>query len=657
MLKGCVVLKKDCAIAFRHKLCVGIKEGFLKLKIRIFTTIGVVVLVFILPNFSNAATLFLSPSSGNYNSGGQMSVSVRINTESEAINAVDGTIGFNPDILEVSSVTKGTAVSLWVQEPSYSNKAGNVNFGGVILNPGYYGSNGNILTINFRAKGSGKAEISFKAGSVLANDGYGTNVLKAMSGASFNINVSSSQQLQDYPAQAPIAISDFEIFSSTHPDQDKWYSNNNPLFKWNVLSGVSEVILVLSRRANSPPIISYSPPISEKLLTDLDEGEWYLNARFRTAAGLGPITSFRFNIDTVVPRPFNIVRLDVDDLTNPRPELLFETSDATSGIDRYELTINGGKPVNILPNEASRVYAMPLQRPGEKTVEIKVIDKAGNSVSSMTKIIVKSVPIPKPKIKDIILLGIEADKAAIIKEETEAGALVREVLVRGEIEQEVLVEEMAAQKTVKVKAVVGDTFKLKSNNILGQISESQKSDELDLIKTIESPTDEDGGFEIKIDDLGVGTYIIRTYGKDERGAVSDTFSDVVLKVVDRSVFTQFVGRISNIFDWFVNLLSGGWFLIAVGMAIASLAILVAKRVIPFIINETSKIKFIASEYQVSKKLKKLDSKTKLELKILEKDIKKELELLNKIASHRSLHSDEQYLRNKLEKYYSILRKL
>ena len=142
-------------------------------------------LVFILPNFSNAATLFLSPSSGNYNSGGQMSVSVRINTESEAINAVDGTIGFNPDILEVSSVTKGTAVSLWVQEPSYSNKAGNVNFGGVILNPGYYGSNGNILTINFRAKGSGKAEISFKAGSVLANDGYGTNVLKTLGTASF----------------------------------------------------------------------------------------------------------------------------------------------------------------------------------------------------------------------------------------------------------------------------------------------------------------------------------------------------------------------------------------------------------------------------------------------------------------------------------------
>lgn len=84
--------------------------------------------------------------------------------------------------------------------------------------------------------------------------------------------------------------------------------------------------------------------------------------------------------------------------------------------------------------------------------------------------------------------------------------------------------------------------------------------------------------------------------------------------------------------------------------------MVAKGV-PHLAGEIEKIRYIASEYRIQKKLKKLDHKTNLELKILEKDIKKELDLLNKIASHRSLHPEESYLRNKLEKYYNTLKKL
>ena len=79
--------------------------------------------------------------------------------------------------------------------------------------------------------------------------------------------------------------------------------------------------------------------------------------------------------------------------------------------------------------------------------------------------------------------------------------------------------------------------------------------------------------------------------------------------------------------------------------------------IPYFVAEIKKLQFIASEYHASKKLKKLDSKTKLELKILEKDIKKELELLSKIAHHRSLHPDEQYLRSKLERYRNIIKNI
>ena len=579
-----------------------------------------------------------------------MNVSIRVNTEGEAVNAVDGTVGFNPDILEVSSVNKGTAVSLWVQEPSYSNKAGNISFGGVILNPGYNGSNGNILTINFRAKGVGNAEVVFKAGSVLANDGYGTNVLKAMNGASFNINAPNSQQPQASPTQIPAVVSSFEISSSTHPNQDKWYSNKNPVFEWQLPSDARSVKLVLAKNLSSPPLIAYDPPISRKELSDVADGVWYFKVQFDTGRVSKPIATYKFQIDTQEPADFIVDRIDEDDLTNPRPELVFESSDGLSGIDRYEMKIGDGDWFNIEPNLAGKPYKLSFLLPGTHEVLLKAIDKAGNSTSSNIKVVVKPVSIPKPSIKEIFFPQTKIDNVTIVKEE----ATVKEATVKGIV----MVKDVA----IKVVAVKVDVLKLEDGNTFGQISGSVKNTNEKLIKTIEAPIDEGGNFEAKIENLETGTYIIRTYGKDERGAVSDAFSDVVLKVVgNNSVLTQFAKWVSGAtlrgFDSLINLLSRGWLLIMVGAVIASLVILTIKNVAPFIADETRKIRYIASEYRASKKLKKLDSKTKLELKILEKDIKKELELLNKIANHRSLHSDEQYLRNKLEKYYNVIKKL
>ena len=619
--------------------------------------------IFLLPQISHAATLFLSPSSGDYNAGGQISISVKVNTEGESINAVDGTIGFNPAMLEVKSVAKGSVMNLWVQEPSYSNSAGNVNFGGVVLNPGYSGSSGNIIIVVFKAKATGKAEVNFKAGSVLANDGYGTNVLKAMNGASFNIATGAIQQqpLASPKAEAPVVVSGFEISSSTHPDQNKWYSNNDPVFQIKFPSDAKELNLVLSRNEKSTPKIKYTPPIFEKILEDVEEGAWYLHANYRDKSGLSQTIKYKFQVDTEKPSDFNITRVDKDDLTNPQPEILFESSDELSGLDHYELKIGEGEWFTISPDLAGKSYKLPFQSPGTREVLVKAIDKAGNSISSNTEIVIKPVSIPPPLIKEVVLPKTSIDKVAIIKEEVEV--VVKEVVVKEVVVKEVVVKGLIVKDgvVVKVAAVIVDILKLENSNSLGQISDSVKDANKKLIKTIEIPVDENYNFEAKIDNLEAGTYIIRTYAKDVRGAISDAFSDVVLKVAGESTLAKFVtwvsGAIMSGFDSLVRFLSEGWFLIAVVAIIASLFILIVKRVVPHLAGEIEKIRYIASEYRAQKKLKKLDHKTKLELKILEKDIKKELELLSKIANHRSLHPEESYLKNKLEKYHNTLKKL
>ena len=76
------------------------------------------------------------------------------------MNAAEGTVSFSKDELSVVSLLKnGSIVNLWAQEPSFSNSAGSVDFSGIVLNPGYTGSAGKILTIAFKAKAEGETSL------------------------------------------------------------------------------------------------------------------------------------------------------------------------------------------------------------------------------------------------------------------------------------------------------------------------------------------------------------------------------------------------------------------------------------------------------------------------------------------------------------------
>lgn len=141
-----------------------------------------------LPGVARAASLYLSPSTGSYNVGKTFSVSVYVSSADEAMNAASGVISFPSDKLEVISLSKsGSIFSLWVQEPSFSNIFGTINFEGIVLNPGFTGARGKIISVNFRAKAAGSASLNFSSGSVLANDGKGTNILTDMRGGTYTL--------------------------------------------------------------------------------------------------------------------------------------------------------------------------------------------------------------------------------------------------------------------------------------------------------------------------------------------------------------------------------------------------------------------------------------------------------------------------------------
>lgn len=140
-----------------------------------------------LPALAQAATLSFSPQSASYTVGSLMAVSIYASSPDQAMNAVAGMVSFPKDKLDVVSLSKdGSIINLWVRDPSVSATVGQINFEGVVLNPGFIGSSGKILKIIFRIKTPGNATIQFASGSVLANDGVGTDILTSLGKASFS---------------------------------------------------------------------------------------------------------------------------------------------------------------------------------------------------------------------------------------------------------------------------------------------------------------------------------------------------------------------------------------------------------------------------------------------------------------------------------------
>jgi len=351
--------------------------------------------IFNLPE-ANAATLYFNPSSGGFTVNDIFTVNVFVNTEGQRINVAEAKINFPTEFLEVVSISKTNSIfSLWVEEPSFSNSAGVISFVGGLPTPGFTGSAGKIFSVVFKAKKPGSATLIFSSGVVRADDGYGTDVLKTRAQARFTLLPVEVPPTVP-PVTPPIVGAPAAplISSPTHPDSNKWYSNNSPKFIWGVPSGITGVRLLVGRLPTAAPTVIYPGPISERQLEDLADGVWYFHVQLRNKAGWGGISHFKFQIDTQPPKPFKIEVKEGKETTNPQPTLFFEATDEMSGIDYYEIIIDGKAPIKTEKSE----YKIPFQDLGKHTIIVKAVDKAGNETLAMTEI--EILPIEAPVITD-----------------------------------------------------------------------------------------------------------------------------------------------------------------------------------------------------------------------------------------------------------------
>lgn len=333
-------------------------------------------------NSASAATLQINSSSATMSPGGIMTLSVVLNSEGVAINNVEAKIIFPKDLLEVVSISKsGSVFSLWVEEPTYSNIAGVIAFDGGIPTPGFNGPNGTVLSIVVKVKATGQADIIFSDAIVRANDGLGTNVLSSKNSKTITITNKVELVPIETPAVAAL-IPALQIISPTHPNQEQWYKNNDPVFQWVVPPEVDAVQTTIDNTTSAVPHVIYSPVISEKSVKDLKDGTWYLKVRARKDGKWGPTNTYITRIDTTNPIK-NYVTFSYDDdkkILNINTDIV----DETSGLDYYEIYVN-----NLLVKKVPSVefingsYNFLFDTPGDNIVRLLAVDRAGNSVESL----------------------------------------------------------------------------------------------------------------------------------------------------------------------------------------------------------------------------------------------------------------------------------
>src|SRR3989344_2199055 len=355
----------------------GIHKIFLFFSLFIFSFFGV--------RAADAATLYFSPSSGNFSVGNVFTVNVLVNTENADINNAETTVNFPSGLLEIISISKsGSIFSLWVEEPSFSNSAGTLSLNGGLPTPGFKGASGKVISATFRVKKAGSASLIFSSAAIRANDGYGTDIFRAGTQAQFNLISGEPSPPPKKDISTEKILEALQISSSTHPVQDKWYSNNDPVFQFKIPSDARELNLVLSRNEKSTPQIKYAPPISEKILEDLEEGVWYLHANYRGRSGLSQTIKYKFQIDTGLPENIEVVRADTQDTTNPNPKFDLRAADSLSSIDHYEAKVDNGEWTRLSIDD-SGYYPLPSQTPGKKQLIIRAYDQAGNYIESSTQ--------------------------------------------------------------------------------------------------------------------------------------------------------------------------------------------------------------------------------------------------------------------------------
>jgi hypothetical protein len=330
---------------------------------------------------ASQAVLSLTPSAGTVGVGKTLVVNVTVDSTA-TFNSASAKLNFDKDLLSVQSVSKSSsALTLWAVEPSFSNTDGTIDLEGGNTAP--LTGKKTVLSITFKGLKEGKAKVGFTSASVLAADGKGTDIVGAKNGAEFDVSVTAPEPVT--PPPPPIPDPGLlgplpeapDVTATTHLDEKLFYNAPKAKFIWELPPDVTAVRIAFDVKPQTVPTTSYDPAINEKEYDQLTDGPMYAHVRYKNDAGWGPTTHKKIQVDRTPPPPFTLA---VEVPASSTDVLLkFSATDTLSGVDRYEIVVDGGNAVQIPPVEVIEgTYTLANQDPGDHQLTLKAFDRAGN---------------------------------------------------------------------------------------------------------------------------------------------------------------------------------------------------------------------------------------------------------------------------------------
>ena len=549
---------------------------------------------------ANASTLYLLPEAKSFDVGQEFSVDVKVETGENYINATQAVVNFPANILQLVKVDKtGSVLNFWVEEPSFSNENGTLNFIGGTPQ-GVSGSSLQIIKMRFKASGTGSATISVSDAVVTASDGKGTNVLTDMTGTTIGVGVvPSSLGIRLFPetvkqpekvVRVPVVAKTLppkpEISVPSYPDQTFWYDRpNEAVAFWSVPDDVTAISIKFDQSPNTSSIIAENELFSGKSFGVLSDGIWYIHVRFKNSVGWGAPAHYRIAIDTEPPLSFHVEKIKgaPDD---PSPFISFKTSDTHAGLKEYQIRVDDGSLLKIQADGFNGNFQIPLLVPGKHLVLVRAVDKATNSVESSISFDV--APIASPTMN----------------------LLMREIFT-GE-------GNLAFGGTALANTVV--VLSVKNEN--GEVALSS-----------EVAVESNGNWGKLFDQtLKKGKYYTEVFAKDGRGALSLPVKSEIFKVRERPIlvlggfeiiqFWFFAGIIAIILSAFAT----GWFSYRLWRERVGRKVVIAQR---DVVNAFDQVKNNLDKMLKNYGDKQIDAREAVEMAFLLKKTKTDLEKTQK----------------------------
>jgi len=136
-----------------------------------------------------------------------------------------------------------------------------------------------------------------------------------------------------------------DISSSTHPNENVWYTNNDPTFQWTTpsdISGIAGYSYILDQSPTTTPDQTIDTTENTKSYTDLGDGTWYFHVRAKdNADNWGSAKHYQANIDTQSPSGTISINQGATYATSTSVTLTLTYSDAASGVSKVRYSNDG----------------------------------------------------------------------------------------------------------------------------------------------------------------------------------------------------------------------------------------------------------------------------------------------------------------------------